>query len=583
MLADDALAALTRSLASLLSSWRLEAANQQWGQPEQVERVAHEAERLFQGYAKAQPSKQDAYAAALAFLRGQAVDASQRDRMASALAEPIKERSNSTVLGDTRLDQLLAAYLAEAKQGQLWRLTWYGLLSSYFAFDPQASTPQANQGWQQLRSFLQQTWPWIDGQAGQAYVPDWIRVLRKETDVLAETPAQNYARDYLAGDESTVQQLAADLGIPPSSWFWHALVVGAVDAAANASDAAFIGHIPRLLQLIASKPAFRDLALETILTRYHQCRGAPPHEQLRDFVVQPTVWKNPKLRSAGMATGWNRVPEAVWQMVLGWVNERNLKDFFDILAARNNADHGRLAFWSQYLKQIHWTRLVFSADTMQLQRRDTAVRNLIAREEGAYAEMRGNQAVDAFIMRIGDYVAIEFSKPPNAAYVYRTDALKFNLYARHYDGDTGDLKYGFHERQPIKFIHKDGWDQEAKRVLKQLGIYSDADAPVPHSGVRRPAPPPATTRSSNASAPGPRAVRSTLGGQLSPRGASFTMASLEKLVAEFPGTTLVDKRHKQDGRLWIESTQMTRPLSLKLSTLGFKWSNKREAWYYPEP
>jgi len=41
---------------------------------------------------------------------------------------------------------------------------------------------------------------------------------------------------------------------------------------------------------------------------------------------------------------------------LGWVNERNLRDFFGILASRNNADEGRLAFWSNYLEQITWTR-----------------------------------------------------------------------------------------------------------------------------------------------------------------------------------------------------------------------------------
>lgn len=128
-------------------------------------------------------------------------------------------------------------------------------------------------------------------------------------------------------------------------------------------------------------------------------------------MVNPTVWKNPKLKAAGIATAWNRVPDRVWMMVLGWVDNGTSRiSSADILAARNQADEGRLAFWSKYMKQITWTRLVFSAETMNLKKHNPAIRNLIAREEGAYAELTAKRDVDAFMMQIGGYIIIEFSK-----------------------------------------------------------------------------------------------------------------------------------------------------------------------------
>ena len=121
----------------------------------------------------------------------------------------------------------------------------------------------------------------------------------------------------------------------------------AVRSATAKSDSEFRALLPRLIQLIEGKPAFRDDAIELILIRFHACKDSTPDDRFRDYVVRPSVWKNPKLRDAGIATAWNRVPDPVWMMALGWVNKRNLKDFFDILAARNQADEGRLGLLVQ--------------------------------------------------------------------------------------------------------------------------------------------------------------------------------------------------------------------------------------------
>ncbi|WP_224079884.1 EH signature domain-containing protein [Cupriavidus laharis] len=537
------------------------------GQPETVEQVAREAERLFQGYAKANTGTEDAYAAALAFLRGKTLDSWERDRIASAIADPVRERNGEIVLGSSRFSELLKFYEDEAQRGELWRLTWHGLLYAYFRFDPTLTRgPAAHQGWAVLRAFLQRTWPLIDQQAGSNSVPDWIAVLRKESDVLSEKPADRYAMACLQGDSTATDQLAEDLGIPPSSWFWHALVLSGVRRATASNDTEFRRLIPRLLHLIDSKPAFRDEAIEAILIRYHACRGTPQDESLRDYVCQPRVWKNPKLKQAGLATAWNRVPEPVWQMVLAWVNEGNLRDFFAILAARNKADEGRLAFWSKYIKQITWTRLVFGEDTIQLKNTHRAIRELIAREEGAYARLRDARDLDAFMMQIGSYLIIEFSKKPNACYAYVSDQLPFKPYDQAYAGDTSDLKAGYYGKRAARISHQPGWEAGATDELRRLGIFPDRQDN--RNEISRPGTKAGTTT-----------TRSTTAHLTPPP----DISSLHSLVSRFRGASIDDNRTTTGGgRLWVVDPLQRTQLAAELQSMGFRWAAARQAWYLPE-
>lgn len=571
MLASSALLQLTRDLQASLASMGLHAG--EFGRPELVEKPTREAEQLFQGYAKAKPNKEDAYAAARAFVRGQALDAWQRDLVASAVSEPIREQSGLLALASKRFPALLASYEDEVQRGDLWRLTWHGLLYSYFNFDPETGKDDASRsGWEALRSFLERTWHLIDAQAGTELVPEWVGVLRQDAEVLTSKPVDKYARVYLRGETEPTDRLASDLGIPPSSWFWHALVLAAVLRATAEVDAEFRRLVPQLIKLIQSKPGFRDEALEVILIRYHACKGAPPDERLRDFVCQPTVWKNPKLKAAGIATAWNRVPDPVWRMVLGWVNERNLKDFFDILAARNKADEGRLAFWSKYLKQITWTRLVFGADTMALKRTNASVRELIASEEGAYAQFTGKPEVDAFMMQLGSYLIIEFSKKPNACYVYQADQLPFEPYDRHYDGGTSDLAAGFRVGCALRIVHREGWGWRAEQDLRQLGIVPDEPAPrrVPATGGTSET---VTNRTAERGASTAQATET----------AGPDMAALKTLLSRFRGATIDDRRKtSSEGRLWVEDPLQRVQLGSELTALGFKWANSRQAWYFRE-
>lgn len=588
---------LAQQLAAVLANF--EASKDVLGRPEFVRTAAEESEKIFQGYAKARPSKEDAYAAAVAFMRGHSLDDRQRDLVGAALSEQIQEFKGARPLGSPRLPELLSGYERDANAGDLWRLTWFGMLCSYFAFDALKASQAERSGWEALRAFLERSWPLIDRQTGSAVVPDWVKVLRTDPDLLTPDAARKYALDYVLGSDEAVKRLSLDLSIPESSWFWHALVLSAVRRTAEQPDERFKAAVPKLIGLIKERPVFRDEALEVLLTRYHRCAQTPVHEQLRNFVVHKDVWRNPKLRAAGLATAWNRVPDSVWQMVLNWVNERNLKAFFEILATRNSADEGRLAFWSKYLDQISWTRLIFSNETTALARSNAEIRELLAGEEGAYATLSGNKTLDAFMMQIGDYVIIEFSTKGNAAYVYASDGLRFDRHAAAYHGGTMDLRYGFYDGAAMRIVHKQWWEIDAEYGLKQLGIYpdsSDKAAKKPQTAYVAP-PAPSTARSATANraqSPEPwtaEVVRSRDNGHgssraqaLAPKSARFTMNQLLISVGFHKGAAVNDMRSGDGsgGRLWVEDPGQSVSLSVLLKGWGFRWSDKRSAYYFPE-
>lgn len=578
MLNSHALDSLARQLAGVIASFNLPSL--QLGQPEIVRKATEEAALVFQGYAKARPSKADSYAAALAFMRGQTLDERQVDLVASALCEPILEQNKARALGHRLLPGLLDTYSRDAEAGNLWRLTWFGLLGSYFAFDPEKAIAEEHAGWLKLRAFLERTWNLIDRQSGNTAVPDWVKVVRNDPLLLSDKAAHRYALDYMRGEEAAVTGLKEDLGIPETSWFWQALVLSAVQRSADQSDDRFKSSIPRLLALIQARPVYRDQALEILLSRYHRCSDTSVHPELRDYVVRKDVWRNPKLRAAGLATSWNRVTDDVWHMALQWVNKANLRDFFAIIAAHRKSDEGRLEFWSQYMEQIAWTRLIFSHDTQMLANRNEGIRNLIAREEGSFATMSANGDVDAFMMQLGDYLVVEFSRQPNAAYVYKANELPFEPYSREYTGTTEDLKHGFRGVKAARFTHQKGWEVDAGFELRRLGIVPDA--PARNSARAATA---GSERLQAGTSPADKPNTSTNSRQApdgAPPGAKFTMASLRNLVAGHAGVVIDDRRGSSGGRLWVEDPKQRVGIGNELKTLGFKWAPSRQSWYYPE-
>lgn len=583
-----------------------------FGLPELVIKEVQKAESLFKDFSKAKPSSQDAYMAALSLLRGETMDDWSIDLVAAAITIPIKEQRGITVLESNYFDDLLQKYESDAYSGDLWRLTWYSLLNSYLTFDLSRTKSDAGmKGFAKLRQLLNRTWPSIDKQSGNQIVPDWVRILREENQLLSDNPVDKYAQDFLDGKTEHIKAVAENLGIPATSWFWQELVLGAVRHATQKSDEEFRGQILMLIELVKSAPVYRDKAIAEILNRYFKCASKIVHPELRDFVIHSSVWKNPKLKVAGIATAWNQVPESVWKMVMGWVNERNLKDFFDILAARRHADHGRLKFWSRYINQITWTRLVFGSETIWQKNHNTGIRALLESEEGTYAKLLGtpDRELDAFLMQIGEYIFVEFSKTGNGAYAYRASNLVFNLYANSYEGSTSDLKCGYYKngRGVAKIVHTPGWEDRTANELAKLGIYPDRSLTRQEPNrsrlssdqtaalgkisdltrVNSPTaidPPTLSNTHISETSTGSKSVKpiNSSWSSTSSMQERLSLNDIKEVVAPYSGVTVSEKGFGENRRLWVTVPDANLDLIRELKKLGFRWSSKRESWYLVE-
>jgi hypothetical protein len=202
--------------------------------------------------------------------------------------------------------------------------------------------------------------------------------------------------------------------------------------------------------------------------------------------------------------------------------------------------------------------------------------------------MSANANVDAFMMQLGEYLVVEFSKVPNAAYVYKANELPFEPYNREYSGTSADLKAGNQHGCAARFTHQHGWEANACRELRRLGILPDEipgteqgdgtvglkkavadDAPL--GGGQR--------RSSRPSAHD--VLEFDLRFQR-PKGADFDMSDLRGLVSRYKGARLVDRRTTAGGRLWVEDPEQRELLACALKVFRFKWAESRKAWYYPE-
>lgn len=582
-----------------------------FGYPEMVIKEVQKAESLFKDFSKAKPSTLDAYNAALRLLSGEKLDDWSIDLVAAAICIPIKEQRDRTVLESEYCDELLCKYENDAYEGDLWRLTWYSLLNSYLTYDlARTSTEAGMAGFSKLRRLLNRTWPYIDKQSGAIVVPDWVRILREENQLLSDNPVEKYARDYLAGNTNHIKVLAENLGIPARSWFWQELVLGAVRHATVGNDEEFRSQILMLIELVKTAPVYRDKSIAEILNRFYKCSSRTVHPELRDFVINASIWKNPKLKAAGIATAWNQVSEPVWQMVMGWVNERNLRDFFDILATRRHSDHGRLKFWSRYMNQISWTRLVFGSETIWQKNHNAGIRTLLESEEGTYATLEGapDKELDAFLMQIGEYIFVEFSKTGNGAYIYRAADTPFDLHTNAYSGSTSDLKRGHYGYGVAKIIHIQGWEYRAENELRKLGIFPDQNvakqelakhklSDAQHAALQK-----IEQLNQQQSENGSNFFRVqhyadeepstidgiTVGGSkpvntvIDSSHGVLTLKVVRSIISQYEGASASEQKVYQTRRIWVFNPNQNAELEKDLKNLGFCWSKIRNGWYWTE-
>ena len=351
---------------------------------------------------------------------GTLLDFNDQRLVCHGLLHPIDEAGTCLWQSRRHLTVLFQSLGSLKEAPRKLRHCYWGLLQAYFSIDEEDDEEDAvsYENWITLRRFLKENMTHLgDGHS----VPEWVALLRVNKGLFEDHPCDPYAEALLSGDGSAVQELEATLKIGPSSWFRSQLLVAQVDHMVKASDEAFVGHLPLVLERISDNRVYRDRLFAYILDRYSDVPNSPLHKSLRDSAV--AWWGNPWLPTN--QPNWARVHEAAKRMVTTWLNTEFITAFFNKLASDGTADRRRAQFWLKYagvMSQVH-----FGLTSATIQSRDRDLSLLLTKIKGLWQKISAQGMNNAFIMFIGNLVLVEFGE---SGAVYGYDArvkLPFSL------------------------------------------------------------------------------------------------------------------------------------------------------------
>lgn len=462
------------------------------------------------------------------------------------------------VLGDDKLRDKLLADVERIDESRRSFRCFQALLSSYFAFAryDEQTLKDAQTGWKILRDWLarQRAQFQRDGGNKKLRQPGWFAVLTKHENLLTDKPCDRYGADMLRGDSSNLEEARQGLGIPSDSWVMEEAILSQMKAAVALGDDPFKTHLNPLLRLALGQTEVKvsDLlkrhAIALLISRYARCVGKPEQPALRDAAV--AVIGNPWLKrttwDAWVKIASEQPDDEAREMVNGWLTRRLITDFFELLSADGQADQRRLNYWLRFVPVIEGTPwLALGPDA--LRNNSQPYRDLRERAKGRLLRLEnpGASSNNAFIMKMGEWLIVEFGMTGNACYVYPATPMPFSL---------GGVAISSHDlRDKIRgdrLLHKDGlnsWESNFDQTICPKVEY------------------PASTASRQTTQP--RKVQA----------ASHKFSYVEQYVKKFSLRT--ENNRVAGGAFWVltqkgKHTEVDR----NLESWGFKYKENRGWW-----
>lgn len=451
-----------------------------------------------------------------------------------------------------RLIQIISSY---DKKYREFRKCYQGLLSSYFGYDQHI---EGRSNWLTLRTFLVENLAFIKLQ----YPPiKWIQTLNEHKNLLFDNPCQRYSHKLLNSDDSEFNAIKTSLGISVKSWVIQEIVAAQISTAIACNDADFHTHLPHLLTLLEKHSTLRNISLAQLLDRYANSQNTAENVLLRNFALQH--WGNPWLASKRQV--WQTwVKDPVIKMVEKWLKLRALEDFFALLADDGTARKERLDFWVRYVDEIDEVYFALGKNTAFSPKAD--YKEIRRYMDGRWMHLEGaGGGTNAFLMRIGDYLFIEFSVHGNACHVFDYHNRPFELggSAITVMGTQQQLKNTQHYGHREKLPHPEGWQSNFHYVIHKLT--RKVPASVPTIRANRPTPHITVTRH-------------PIQQPLLDTPLAFSITNVSDFCQANGRYTVIDNRNR-GGNLWIEAPEHPPSIVLKqLTQWGFTYKTNKGWW-----
>lgn len=469
-----------------------------------------------------------------------------------------------------------------------YRSCWRGLLDGYLRYDPDKAVKAGRSNWGLLREYLNDNLPGLE-RRGQP--PDWLAVVDEHANILTEDPCGRYGAGLVEGSDDPMESLRRELSAGDSSWLVRRIFEAQIAAAVEFDDRRLRRALPRVLGLIDAHPLLADAALARILDRYADVVPLEVEPGLRDASV--TRWGNPWL-------GWNdkkwtQVRVGTRQMVSSWLKMRFIETFFGLLSEDKANDQRRIAFWKKQVDDIDDMYFALGESAYTDPRPDFRALHQEMKGRLLKLENGGGARNNAFIMRIGGHVFVEFGEKGNAMFAFDGGQLPFDLSRRSISGNRSALK---HSSNVARVIHMDSagesWERKIEREMRRLGARPPAakaaTMPSRDSGSPPspsvPSPPPAPT--GGASTSSWSAARPTTPSWLADASVRRPTAETARASSPTPvqdpaaflraqGIRSIDLRDR-GGALWAYVAKND-PTSTELARRGFAWAERKKAWW----
>jgi hypothetical protein len=380
------------------------------------------------------------------------------------------------------------------------------------------------------------------------------------------------------------------------------LYLAPVQAAVGKPQSEFLDLLSRVLDLLQDNESVHDEGLVLVLDRFARLRAPPLAIPLRDAAVNR--WGNPWLKI--YAPRWGRVSPEARAMVSEWTKLEFIKAFFTLLAGEHTSDSRRLEFWARYVSAIDDIHFALGADARQ--NSSTDFKTLRSKIADISVPLQDNvKSNNAFIMRIGPVVIVEFSGFSNACYGYTfNDSLPFR-----FDkplvlpkDSKNSLK---HSSRELWLSHKDGingyktWEERfeaelagrfgvklqkstIKQVMMNLPLAPPLQPPTPQaiqkaSGASVAPRPVARTQNAPHVTTTPHRSDTEVSSDISSfKATKYSRKLLERFAEQF-GLQIEDMS-MDGGNLWIRTDDSNIDINEVLLNWRFVFKNASKGWWW---
>jgi hypothetical protein len=308
------------------------------------------------------------------------------------------------------------------------RKCYQGLLSGYFDYNifDGAVPEQGRKNWLSLRSFLHDHLSVI-----QRAVPvlSWVKVISSHMNLLGDNPCDRYGAALAQGDYTELKSAFKGLLIPKNSWIWEVIVLARIRAICSFTDDEFKEQLAPSLAManhntgIMLSEILKKKCLAQLIGRYARCASRPENALLCDCAI--AILGNPWVNRA--AWDAHAHDDTARTMIEGWLKRRLITDYFHLLSWDRSVDMQRLKYWLHFIPKIE--DMWFALGPYALNHPGAVFKEFrkIAKDRILALESPGCDEDNALIMKIDDYVFVEFGSTENSCLVFKSNDLPFDL------------------------------------------------------------------------------------------------------------------------------------------------------------